>query len=141
MVRPTTTKGVLFADAREWKMQGRGGSRPIKSSRAAETVSEDIAGSAGGTSAAPSEKPAWMNNLRVKGLAKKAQDAIAKEMGVLKKSGIFKPLKKAIKLTSPKKAAIKNARRCHVHQWDFVSGDFFEEDQVQNSRIRTEKNS
>ena len=40
-----------------------------------------------------------MINLRVKGLGKKAQDAIKKEMGVLKKLGIFKPLKKAIKLT------------------------------------------
>ena len=63
VVRPTMTRGALFADAGEWKVQGRGGSHPIKSSRVAETVSEDSAGSAGGTSAAPNEKPAWMNNL------------------------------------------------------------------------------
>merc|ERR1712194_170324 len=117
VVKPARIKGTLFADAGEWKVQGRGESRPIKSSRVVETVSEDIAsvpedgaGSAVGKSAAPNEKPAWMNNLRVKGLAKKAQAAIEKEMGVLKKAGVFKPLEKAIKLTSSKKAVIKKAR-------------------------------
>ena len=63
--------------------------------RVAKTVS---AGSAGGTSAASSEKPAWLINLRTKGLGKRAQDAIKKEMDVLKRSGVFKPLKKAVKL-------------------------------------------
>ena len=63
VAKATTTRGALFADAGEWKVQGRGGSRPNKSSRVAETLSEASAGSAGGTPAAPNEKPAWMNNL------------------------------------------------------------------------------
>ena len=54
---------MLFADAGEWKVQDRGGSRPIKSSRVAKMVSEENAGSAGGTPAASNEKPAWMGNL------------------------------------------------------------------------------
>ena len=39
--KPATIKGVLFTDAGEWKVQGRGGSRPIKSSHVNEMVSED----------------------------------------------------------------------------------------------------
>ena len=45
-VKPATTKGVLFADTGEWKVQDRGGSRPISSSRVVKTVSEDNARSA-----------------------------------------------------------------------------------------------
>ena len=58
-----TTKGVLCADTGEWKVQGRGGSRSIKSSRVLKMVSENKAGSAGGTPTASNEKPAWMDNL------------------------------------------------------------------------------
>ena len=46
----------------------------------------------------------------MKGLAKRAQAAIKIEMGVLKKAGVFEPLKKAVKLTSSRKAVIKKAR-------------------------------
>ena len=112
--KPTTTKGMLFADAGEWKVQGRGGSRPIKSSRVNKTVSEDTARSAGGTLAASNEKPAWINNPTTKGLPLKAQAAIKKEMGALRKAGVFEPLKKVVKLTLSKNAvvakSIKKAR-------------------------------
>ena len=84
-------------------MQGRGGSRPIKSSRVTKMMSEDSAGSARGTPVASNKKPAWMDNLRAKGLPQKAQAAIEKEMGALKKAGVFKPLNKAVKLTLSRK--------------------------------------
>ena len=79
--RGLQTQGVLFADAGEWKVQGRGGSCLNKSSRVVKMVSEDSAGSAGRTPAASNEKPTWMDNLRAKGLPKRAQAAIEKEMG------------------------------------------------------------
>ena len=106
MANIATTKGVLCAHAGEWKVQGRGGSRPIKSSRVLKMVSEDNAGSAGGTPAASNERPAWMDNLQAKGLPQRAQATIEKELGDLRKAGVFKPLKKAVKLTSSKKAMV-----------------------------------
>ena len=63
VVEPTTTRGALFADAGEWKVKGRGGSCPNKSSLVTEMVSKDSAGSTGGTRAAPDENPTWMDNL------------------------------------------------------------------------------
>ena len=72
-VTPATTKGVLLADAEEWKVQGRSGSHPIKSDRVDKMVSDDTAESAGGTLAAANVKPAWLNNLSTKGLPVKAQ--------------------------------------------------------------------
>ena len=100
VVKPTTTKGALFADAGEWKVQGRGGSCPIKSSRAAKVVSEDSTGSAGGTPAAANTNSAWLNDLSSKELpvTVKAQALIRKEMGALARAGVFNPFKKSVKL-------------------------------------------
>ena len=81
--KPATTKGALFADAREWKVQGRGDSCPIKSICVNKMVSSDTAESAGGMPAASNEKPAWTNNITPKGLPLKAQAVIKKEMGAL----------------------------------------------------------
>ena len=47
-----------------------------------------------------------MNNLRAKGLLQRAQAAIKKEMDALKKAGVFKLLKKAVRLTLSKKAVV-----------------------------------
>jgi len=101
-----TTKGALFANAGEWKIKGRSDSCPIKSSRVVKTVSEDNAGSAVGTPAASMEKPAWMDNRKAKGLPRRSQAAIKKEMGTLRKAGVFEPLKKATKLTLSKNAVV-----------------------------------
>ena len=76
---------------------GQGGSRPIKSSLVKKMVSDNTAGSDKGTPAASNEKPVWMHNLTPKGSPLKAQAAIMKEMDAIRKGGIFKPLKKAVK--------------------------------------------
>ena len=55
---PATTKGVVFADAGEYKIQGKGGSCPIKRDRGDKMVSGDTAGSAGRLPAAARAKPA-----------------------------------------------------------------------------------
>ena len=53
-----------------------------------------------------------MNNLTYKGLPMKAQAAIKKEMGVLTRAGVFKPLKKAAKLNFTAKAvAVKSIKK------------------------------
>ena len=95
-------------------MQNRGGSCPKKSSCIVKRVSEDSTENAGGTPAVSNEKPAWMDNLRAKGLPARAQAAIKKDMGILKKAGVVKPLMKVVKLTSLKRAVaampIKKAR-------------------------------
>ena len=65
------------------EVQGRGGSRPIKSRRVDKMVSGDTDGSARGTPAALNAKPAWLNNLTPKGLPVKAQATIKKDMGAL----------------------------------------------------------
>ena len=44
------------------------------------------------------EKPACVNNLTPKGLPLKAQTGTKKEMGALRKGGVFEPPKKAVKL-------------------------------------------
>ena len=67
-------------------------------------VSNDTAESDGGMLAASNEKPAWMNKFSPKGLSLKAQAAIKKEMGALKRDGVFQPLKKVVKLDLSEKA-------------------------------------
>ena len=89
MVTPTTAKGVLFAEAGGWKVQGKGGSCPIKRDCGDKMVSDDTDGSAGRTPAAANAKPAWLNNLSRKGLPVKAQAAIEKKMDALTRAGVF----------------------------------------------------
>ena len=92
---PATTRGMLVADAEEQKVQGRGGSYPIKSNHIDKMVSNDTTGCVGRTSAAANVKPVCLNNVSTKDLSVKVQSAIVNEMGTLARAGVFKPLKKA----------------------------------------------
>ena len=106
---------MLFADAGEWKIQGKGGSRPIKRDSGDKMMSGDTAESAGGSPAAASAKPAWLNNVSPKGSPVKAQAAIKKEIDALARADVYNPLKKAGKVNMSAKATavgpIKKARQ------------------------------
>ena len=52
------------------------------------------------------EKPAWINNLTTNDLPLKAQAATKKELGALRKAGVFEPLKKAVKLNLLMRAVV-----------------------------------
>jgi hypothetical protein len=98
------TKGVLFAGAGEWKVQGKSGSRPTKRDCGDKMVSDNTAASVGGLPAAASERPVWLNDLSPKGSPPKAQSATKKKIGALSRAGVYTLLKKVGKVKVLEKA-------------------------------------
>ena len=89
---------MIFTDAGEWKVRDSGAFHPNKRDRGDKRVSSETDRSVRRLLAAASEKPAWLNNLSKKSLSVKTQAAIEKEMDVLPRADLFKPLKKAAKV-------------------------------------------